>query len=437
MAHPHTEHPSTHTSFEQTKDLVSNDSANWTARAFLRRIHMVAGSRHGFSAQCARPSQVDSNMVLCGYFAIFHHARIFQNLGPLESALLESSKRLLERLDVVLKRLRDGGVQRLPLDLTQDLSALFRQFTETYRTWQSERVSSRQARLQSALARLYQARADLPAEGSAQESIRRQITQKRAEIQQLCGDAALIDFEQRFRNGEFKDIGLQPSDEDYDQLTHDLLFDPGYQLNNPNNNAYLAQTNARLRSTSAAVTIFGVDYERCRFNALVKNGAIPMTRITAAISAAISEATQLGDVTQQQLADGASGAYETVHSQMIQLLALGDARVLVTKSTLPETLRFDVLRLNRMRADFLDLTTRAVMLTTVKSAFRSTPACAVFAALRAYLCTRGEGVASHVELVLADMERMTDGLQPLETRTTLLANLRVCVNPDDAVHKLT
>ena len=175
----------------------------------------------------------------------------------------------------------------------------------------------------------------------------------------------------------------------------------------------------------------GADFERQRFSTLLDNGVLTLRRVQGSIQAAIAEAMRREAVTQEQLVQGSPDACKAVHLQMMLSLALDGAPTSMTATTLPETLRFDVPRLNRLRAEFLDIATRASMIATVKFEFRSTPSCPVLAALMGHLCAR-EVVAGDTDRVIAELGSMMAD----RPRDVVLDNLRACVDTNDMVHRL-
>jgi hypothetical protein len=338
----------------------------------------------------------------------------------------------LERIDRISLGLQQGGFQHLPEALTIDLSALFSQYGKSLEAWKSGSDVCRGKRIRSALAELYREEARIPptepADSTHRTSIRSKVSQLHTSMRQMLGAAALAAFETLYHSGGYVDEPSLPSDADNNQLAHELLFDRNYQLNTPR----MEQINARLRAISPTFVGIGVEFERQRFIAQLKDGLLTQHRARESIHAAVAEAIRRGAVSQDQLVQGSAEACEAVHLWLMLTFALNQERTRLTKDTVPETLRFDVLRLNRLRSEFLDLTTRSAMLTTVRFAFRSMLLCPALAALTGHICTR-ETAYGDTDRFIAELGGMMDHFQ---LREVALENLKACVNPDDMVHRL-
>ena len=393
--------------------MVRDASLNAVAGAFFTRIRMAASFRH----RCAltNVSLADGKPVMLGYVFRFYCGRIFWCIGDPECALLNAAKRLLERIDHVVAGMQGGRLASLSDDLTRDLPALFTEYITQMIAWKRISDAHKGHVLQSALAELYREEARVPDEARASR-----IATVQSNMRQLLGEAALADFEAQYRSGTWDETPITEREDAYNQFTHELLFD--------------TPTPEELQAIAPTFAEIGVGFEYQRFKMMLDEGALTIQRARGAIQAAITEAVRRDAVTQEQLREGLPEACEAVHLQLILSIVLGEGRrTPATKDTLPEPLRFDVLRLNRLRSEFLDLTTRSAMLATVQFAFRSTPQCPVLAALTEHLCAREEAVAGDTDRVIAELAAMVGDPQ---LRDAALGNLTVAVNPDDMVHRL-
>jgi hypothetical protein len=416
-------------------ELVRNEAKNKVAGAFFKHIYMMASLRHGRvdTDGSVRPLQIESNDILFAYMIFFHHGRVFRWMDEMECNLRCTAGQLLERIDRISLYLRSGrGFQTLPIGWTQDLPDLFSQYGERFVAWRKASNEYRISLFRSVLADLHRTQesipASTPADSADRTSVRANISKVQSRLCELQGPAGIADFEARYRNGEYSPENAPPTVDDQNQLAHELLFDPNYQLTQ---HPRLEQANTRLRAISSMFVEIGADFERQRFSTLLDNGVLTLRRVQGSIQAAIAEAMRREAVTQEQLVQGSPDACKAVHLQMMLSLALDGAPTSMTATTLPETLRFDVPRLNRLRAEFLDIATRASMIATVKFEFRSTPSCPVLAALMGHLCAR-EVVAGDTDRVIAELGSMMAD----RPRDVVLDNLRACVDTNDMVHRL-
>ena len=189
----------------------------------------------------------------------------------------------------------------------------------------------------------------------------------------------------------------------------------------------LDAANERLRLIAPEIKDHGVDYERGRFRDNVDSGVYTLECMTTALQEAVDQALEGNATTLEELRRGSAQAFTHVYLQMMRSLVLVEHAPPLLDQHCPETLRFDLERINDLRAEFMELTTRAAMLTTLKHAFRAQPA--VLDAVIDALGASNEAVVS-IGNVAARMN------VPPVVRSELLCNLTQCASPESGVRRL-
>jgi hypothetical protein len=412
--------------------MMRTASLNRVMEAYLVRIHRLACLRHRLPTI---PLPTGSKPVMFAILIFFHCGRVFRRIRQIECQLLGKASDLMVRLERILQAMEAGGFRSVPNDLTQNLSELLTTYGACLVEWQSEGNAYRDNLLRVALADAYRLEArTAPNDEAALASVRETAARLQANMRQAMGAEASDRFEALYRSGQFTETRATWSDDDQNALVHELLFDPNYELRNPDGTPSTEDANTVLRAVAPTFAIIGPEFERERLLGLRDEGVVTLQRVRLGIQGASLEVLQQEVVTQEQLLEGLPSACETVQLEMILLILLGGSEVRVTRDALPETLRLDVGRVLLLRTLLIDITTRCTMITTLKFAFRSTPQCPELGAMMDRLHAV-EAVAGRTDQVIADLEQMMPVDRP-HLRETTMTSLRACVDLDDMVHRL-
>jgi hypothetical protein len=408
--------------------LIRSEAVNRVMEAFLERIHRLASLRHRIPVL---PVTSGSKSVMFAYLIFFHCGRVFRRITELECQLLGKASELLSRLERILQGMEEGGFRSLSNDLTRNLPDLFLGYGALLVAWQAACNAYRDNLLRTALADAYRIEAHTaPNDTAALESIRETVTRLRSNMRQMMGASASDQFEALYRSGRFDEARNAWSDDDQNQMLHELLFDPNYEPLNPDGST----ASAVVRAVAPTFAVIGPEFERERLLGLRDEGLVTLQRVRVAVQAASLEMLQQDAVTHEQLLEGLPSACEAVHLQLMLYVLLGGSEVHTTRDTLPETLRLDVGRIALLRADLRDITTRCAMIATLKFAFRATPRCPELAAIMDRLHA-DDAVAGNAVQVIADLETMMTVDRP-PLREATMESLKACVDPDDMVHRL-
>eukprot|EP00291_Cryptomonas_curvata_P028949 CAMPEP_0172213412 /NCGR_PEP_ID=MMETSP1050-20130122/37578_1 /TAXON_ID=233186 /ORGANISM="Cryptomonas curvata, Strain CCAP979/52" /LENGTH=610 /DNA_ID=CAMNT_0012894241 /DNA_START=380 /DNA_END=2212 /DNA_ORIENTATION=+ len=177
-------------------------------------------------------------------------------MGTLEQALYESAISLLTAFQRILQCIRSASMhcfQEVPNDLTQYFPAILHQYLQRFKAWKVPDEAKLTCRIKHALVALYQAEEHLPPDEPEDSKLkvefRTQIERLRSKLQQIAGDDALREFDEQFRAGQVNLSGADscaggtsgggagggayaalPGRMTNEQLAHELLLDPGFQL---------------------------------------------------------------------------------------------------------------------------------------------------------------------------------------------------------------
>ena len=391
--------------------------------AYLERIHRLASRRHRIPVI---PVSSGSKSVMFAYLIFFHCGRVFRRMTELECQLLGKASELLVRLERILQGMEAGGFRSLSHDLTRTLPDLCISYGALLVGWQAACNAYRNNLLRTALADAYGMEArTAPNDTAALDSIQETVARLRSNMRQMMGASASDEFEALYRSGRFNEARNAWSDDDQNQMLHELLFDPNYEPEG---------IPAVVRAVAPTFAVIGPEFERERLLGLRDEGLVTLQRVRVAVQAASLEMLQLEAVTHEQLVEGLPSACEAVHLQLMLHVLLGGSEVHTTRDTLPETLRLDVGRIALLRADLRDITTRCAMIATLKFAFRATPRCPELAAIMDRLHA-DDAVAGNAVQVIADLETMMTVDRP-PLREATMESLKACVDPDDMVHRL-
>ena len=234
-------------SFERMVVELREISIIKAARECVRRIHLLATKRHGSPPGALAPENVNVRVVLAGFMAAYRPTHVFETMGPLECSLHESAIALIQAFEAICERMKDGtAFANVPHEVTRDLNVLLFEYLKRFKAWKVPDEAKLTMRIKHALVALYQAREHLPPDEPEDSKLsvefRTQIERMRAKLAQIAGQGALKAFDERERpaigggaggppGGPGGSVyGALPGRMSNEQLAHELLLDPTFQL---------------------------------------------------------------------------------------------------------------------------------------------------------------------------------------------------------------
>ena len=207
----------------------------------LLRFNTLCARRHG---NAAAPETVNVRVFLAAYMIAYRPSHVFESMGPLEQRLFESSIPLLTAFhriaaDVIATKSFQGAAA----DITAAFQGLLHDYLKDFKAWKIPDEAKLTVRIRHALTALYGAQAHLPQdEGETRLTIefRTQIERLRGKLAQIAGADALAQFDAERASGDAAGGGAAggaggvyaalPGRMSNEQMAHELLMDPTFQL---------------------------------------------------------------------------------------------------------------------------------------------------------------------------------------------------------------
>ena len=217
------------------------------ARNCVQRIHLSCTFLYGSPRAALLPEHVNVRVVLAAYMIAGRPTHVFESMGVLEQALYESALVLTTNLERLARSIAQTGNFHLAnANLAESFPTVLFEYLKRFKAWKIPDEVKLVCRIKHALIALYQAEQHLPPDEPEDSKLkiefRTQIERLRSKLQQIGGASALAEFdEERKKGGPV----LPPSDESggaggaysalpgrmtNEQLAHELLLDPTFQL---------------------------------------------------------------------------------------------------------------------------------------------------------------------------------------------------------------
>ncbi len=220
-------------------------------KQFIRRLHQCCSLIHGEPPNALQPDSVNVRVVLAAYMIALRPSHVFESMGTLEQSLFEAAVLLVNRIEILVNDLASkNAFYLLKYDLVASFTTILYEYLKRFKAWKVPDEAKLTCRIKHALIALYQAETHLPPEEPEDSKLkiefRTQIERLRCKLQQIAGIEALTQFdEMRSRGvtafpGPSGACGQQdscvgayaslPGRMTNEQLAHELLLDPTFQL---------------------------------------------------------------------------------------------------------------------------------------------------------------------------------------------------------------
>ena len=217
-----------------------------TVKAMLQRVHLLCTFRHGSPCRALAPANVNVRVFLAAYMIAYRSTHVFESMGVLEQPLLAAATRLLDCFETIMGALRenDGQFAALPPSMTKAFPTLLFEYLKCFKAWKVPDEEKLVCRIRHALVALYQAETHLPPDEPEDSRLkiefRTQIERLRSKLEQISGREALARFDEQRQNntlalppppgGGAGAMAMLPGRMSNEQLAHELLLDPTFQL---------------------------------------------------------------------------------------------------------------------------------------------------------------------------------------------------------------
>ena len=213
-----------------------------TTKHCLQRIHFICDKLHGSPTHALTPANVNVRVVLAANMIVFRPTHVFESMGQLEQKLYNSAIPLVSRFECIADCLATkGSFQSVPVQLSIDFTSLLFEFLRAFKAWKVPDEAKLTCRIKHALIALYDAEEHLPPDEPDDSRLkiefRTQIERLRSKLQQIAGPAVLRQFDADRKDripiapvSGSNTYATLPGRMTNEQLAHELLYDPSFQL---------------------------------------------------------------------------------------------------------------------------------------------------------------------------------------------------------------
>jgi hypothetical protein len=234
-------------SFESLVHFLREKPVIAAMKAALQRMHMLSTFRHGSPSKSLAPENVNVRVFLAAFMIAFRPTHVFESMGTLEQALFESAVPVLSQFEQMCKTLLAApfkNFQCIPANQTKDFPTTLFEYLRRFKAWKVPDEAKLTCRIKHALVALHQAEKHLPPDEPEDSRLkvefREQIARLRGKLQQIAGPEALSKFDEELQKGslvvegtaavEGSSYAALPGRMTNEQLAHELLLDPTFQL---------------------------------------------------------------------------------------------------------------------------------------------------------------------------------------------------------------
>jgi len=233
-------------SFESLVLLLREKRIISVTKACLQRIHLMSTFRHGSPSRALSPENVNVRVFLAGFMIAYRPTHVFESMGALEIALVGAATPLISLFEKICKLVHAGGCfMTVSRELTKDFSTLLFEYLKRFKAWKVPDEAKLTCRIKHALIALYQAHDHLPPDEPEDSKLkiefRTQIERLRNKLQQIAGKEELKKFDDNHSKGIIPGgkpdksggggaYAALPGRMSNEQLAHELLLDPMFQL---------------------------------------------------------------------------------------------------------------------------------------------------------------------------------------------------------------
>ena len=215
------------------------------AKKCLQRVHILSTYTHGSPIE----SPVNVHIFLASYIIAYRPTHVFESMGTLEQELFEVAYPLtvkFENICNIIKSSKYHSFVEVPLELSKDFIIVLYEYLKRFQAWKVPDEAKLICRIKHALTALYQAQLHLPPDEPDDSKLKiefnTQILRLRNKFRQISGIDALNIFDEQRNtnllinrsdvfndsNGICTSLPVKLSNE---QLAHELLINPSFELN--------------------------------------------------------------------------------------------------------------------------------------------------------------------------------------------------------------
>ena len=207
-----------------------------TTKDCLQQIHGLCVARHG---PTDADTAVNVRVFMAGYMIVHYPANVFEDLdAQLVVDLREVAAPLLASFEQICALCDTVGFDGVPHNLSHQFVQQLPTYMTRFRAWKIPDEAKLSQRIRHALTALYDALAAVPPADALTEELNSQIERLRTKLLQIAGHQVLADFDaarQQPAQQPAQQLVMAPyripTRLSNEQLAHELLLDPTFQLN--------------------------------------------------------------------------------------------------------------------------------------------------------------------------------------------------------------
>lgn len=237
-------------SFEALIVFLREKSTIAAARALLMRVHRLSTILHGFPPNS--DESVNVRVFLAMYMIALRPSHVFEEINVLERALMDAANRLLRCFESIISQVlaRNFTLSSVDFTLQSSFATLLFDYLTKFKAWKIPDEGKLTCRIKHALVALYEAQKQLPPDEPEDSKLKiefkTQIERLSTKLRQIAGVDALNDFNAQRSSGTVviangpitrcAPISFRTAMTNQ-QLAHELLLDPSFQLDSENPNS--------------------------------------------------------------------------------------------------------------------------------------------------------------------------------------------------------
>ena len=217
-----------------------------TTKRSLQRFHMLTRHRHGSPPGENNPDTINVRVFLAAFMIAHRPTHVFESMGTAERSLHQAARTLLASFEGIAAAVdRCESFAAVPVDVTEGFQHFLYEYLRLFTAWKVPDEAKLTSRIKHALVALYEAEGHLPPDESPDSQLRvefrTQIERLREKLSQIAGPAALAAFDEL--RSQFQPCrSVKPSSSGVatisgcmtnEQLAHELLLDPFFKLEDP------------------------------------------------------------------------------------------------------------------------------------------------------------------------------------------------------------
>jgi hypothetical protein len=217
--------------FDALTAFLNDKSVIAATRGALQRVHFLVTCLHGSPPRSLAPENVNVRVVLAGFMLGFRPTQVFETMTPAAEAVQASAIKLLTCFHRICTAVllpdnrRKHFGKKMDYALSKQLSLEIYDFLRLFKIWKAPDELRLVVRIKNALFELYRNKHNA-APGDVAAEFESQIARLRAKLLRIGGEEEVARLDEDVQKMPEMKTGRLTNE----QLAHELLLDPRYQM---------------------------------------------------------------------------------------------------------------------------------------------------------------------------------------------------------------